>query len=116
MAKKHGQGSPVAENGDAIGDVAGHAIAARTESSEAAARCAAIPRNDDGSVGTIKEHLDRIWFSAKAVIAPPRWPWPRSSAVTTAMPSSHALDSRAFRNNLYGHQISSAPHRRDVLL
>jgi hypothetical protein len=28
-AKKHGQGSPVAENGDAIGDVAGHAIAAR---------------------------------------------------------------------------------------
>ena len=43
MAKKHGQGSPLAENGDAIGDVAGHAIAARTESSEAAARCAAIP-------------------------------------------------------------------------
>mmetsp|Transcript_11786 Transcript_11786/g.34810 ORF Transcript_11786/g.34810 Transcript_11786/m.34810 type:complete len:98 (-) Transcript_11786:219-512(-) len=42
-AKKHGQGSPLAENGDAIGDVAGHAIAARTESSEAAARCAAIP-------------------------------------------------------------------------
>ena len=83
MAKKHGQGSPLAENGDAIGDVAGHAIAARTESSEAAARCAAIPRNDDGSVGTIREHLDRIWFSAKAVIAPPRWPWPRSSAVTT---------------------------------
>ena len=63
MAKKHGQGSPVAENGDAIGDVAGHAIAARTESSEAAARCAAIPRNDDGSVGTIREHLDRMWFS-----------------------------------------------------
>ena len=58
MPKKHGQGSPVAENGDAIGDVAGHAIAARTESSAAAARCAAIPRNDDGSVGTIKEHLD----------------------------------------------------------
>ena len=85
VAKKHGQGSPVAENGDAIGDVAGHAIAARTESSEAAARCAAIPRNDDGSVGTIREHLDRIWFSAKAVIAPPRWPWPRSSAVTTAL-------------------------------
>ena len=28
MAKKHGQGSPLAENGDAIGDVAGHAIAA----------------------------------------------------------------------------------------
>ena len=43
MAKKHGQGSPVAENSDAIGAVAGHAIAARTESSAAAARCAAIP-------------------------------------------------------------------------
>ena len=55
VAKKHGQGSPVAENGDAIGDVAGHAIAARTESSAAAARCAAIPRNDDGSVGTIRQ-------------------------------------------------------------
>ena len=41
---------------------------------QTAAHCAAIPRNDDGSVGTIREHLDKIWFSAKAVIAPPRWP------------------------------------------
>ena len=54
MAKKHGQGSPVAENGDAIGDLCGikrrapHAIDARRASVAASARNIQGAQTHDG--------------------------------------------------------------------